>query len=137
MKKLIDRIDGYLDEELSGITISNPRKAEEIRKYTIRPILLKQELVFQVAGYTKTQVFHENLKAHEVSDWLADHLPGYKQVQVRHGLETHVDALPLEGALITLPRSHRVLRFRSRFGYVCFRHVCSRFVCFDCVCRFS
>ena len=87
MKKLIDRIDGYLDEELSGITISNPRKAEEIRKYTIRPILLKQELVFQVAGYTKTQVFHENLKAHEVSDWLADHLPGYKQVQVRHGLE--------------------------------------------------
>ena len=87
MKKIIDRINGYLDEELSGITISNPRKAEEIRKYTIRPILLKQELVFQVAGYSKTQVFHENLKAHEVAGWLMDKLPGYKQVQVRHGQE--------------------------------------------------
>lgn len=87
MKNIIDRINGYLDEELSGITISNPRKAEEIRKYTIRPILLKQELVFQVAGYSKTQVFHENLKAHEVEGWLMDKLPGYKQVQVRHGGE--------------------------------------------------
>ena len=87
MKKIIDRIDGYLDEELSGITISNPRKAEEIRKYIIRPILLKQELAFQVAGYSKTQVFHENLKPHEVSGWLTEHLPGYKQVQVRHGQE--------------------------------------------------
>ena len=87
MKNLIDRIDGYLDEELSGITISNPRKAEEIKKYTIRPVLLKQELVFQVAGFSKTQVFHENLKPDEVADWLMEHLPGYKQVQVRHGQE--------------------------------------------------
>jgi hypothetical protein len=66
MKKIIDRINGYLDEELSGITISNPRKAEEIRKYTIRPILLKQELVFQVAGYSKTQVFHELFSLHNL-----------------------------------------------------------------------
>ena len=87
MKGLIERINGYLDEELSGIIISNPRKAEEIRKYSIRPVLLRQELVFQVAGYTKTQVFHENLKAHEVADWLRNKLPGYKQVQVRHGQE--------------------------------------------------
>ncbi|MBR5047095.1 MAG: SAM-dependent methyltransferase, partial [Eubacterium sp.] len=87
MKNLMDKIEGYLDRELSGITISNPRKAEDIRKYTIRPVLLRQDLVFQLAGYSRTQVFHENLEACQVPAWLEDHLPLYKQVLVRHGDE--------------------------------------------------
>lgn len=87
MKVLIDKILAYLDQDLTGITISNPRKAQEIRKYTIRPVRLKQELAFQAAGYSKTQVFHENLKPHQAEAWLRDKLPAYKQVQVRHGQE--------------------------------------------------
>lgn len=39
------------------ITISNPRKAEEIKKYNIRPVLVKDKLMFQSAAYTKTQIF--------------------------------------------------------------------------------
>ncbi|MDO4977941.1 MAG: SAM-dependent methyltransferase [Eubacteriales bacterium] len=85
MNRLVEEIKQYLGENLSGITISNPRKAEEIKKYNIRPVLLKGELYFQIAGYTKTQVFHENKKKEEMESWLTSVLPAYKQVQLRSG----------------------------------------------------
>lgn len=92
MKILVEEIKTYLDAALTGITISNPRNAQEIKKYNIRPILLKGELVFQIAGYTKTQVFHENKKIEEMEDWLMETLALYKQVQLRHA-KAEVNAL--------------------------------------------
>ena len=62
MDFLINKINDHLDEQLIKITISNPRKAEEIKKYTIRPVLVRDRLLFQSAAYTRTQVFHENLE---------------------------------------------------------------------------
>lgn len=84
MKDLIDKIKAYLDEGLAGMTVSGPRKSEEIKKYTIRPVLLKKELCFQAAGYTSTQVFHRNLSLSEMEDWLRETLPSFRQVQLRH-----------------------------------------------------
>ena len=54
MDFLINKINAHLDEQLIKITISNPRKAEEIKKYSIRPVLVKGQLLFQNAAYTKT-----------------------------------------------------------------------------------
>ena len=56
---------------------------EEIRKYSIRPVLLREQICFQVESHTKTQVFHENLDKEETLARLADILPLYKQVQIR------------------------------------------------------
>ncbi len=84
MNILIEEIKNYLDQELIGITISNPRKSEEIKKYNIRPVIIKNELVFQIAAYTKTQVFHENHPADQMEDWFLRTIPLYKQVQLRH-----------------------------------------------------
>ena len=82
---LIGKIISCLDQDLYGITISNPRKAEEIKKYNIRPLLLKGQLLFQSAAYSKTQVFHENLKAEQMEEWLWKILPLYKQLQLKTG----------------------------------------------------
>ena len=84
MKALLEEIKRYLDENLAGMTISNPRKAEEIKKYTIRPVLLRGQLVYQSAGYTQTQVFHKNHDRQELLAWLEQTLPLYKQFQLRH-----------------------------------------------------
>ena len=61
MEFLLTKIKENLNEQMLLLTISNPRKAEEVKKYNIRPILVKDKLVFQSAAYTKTQVFHKNL----------------------------------------------------------------------------
>lgn len=75
MDFLINKINAHLDEQLIKITISNPRKAEEIKKYSIRPVLVKEQLLFQSAAYTKTQVFHENLNRTQLADKLKVILP--------------------------------------------------------------
>ena len=83
MLHLIKRIGDCMDEDLHQIIISNPRKSLEIRKYNIRPVLLKGRLLFQSAAYTSTQVFHENLDREAMLAKLEDLLPLYKQVQVQ------------------------------------------------------
>ncbi len=83
MERLLEKCRESLDETLIKITVSNPRKAEEIRKFTLRPVLLKGRLVFQMERFTKTQAFQENLDREQTMEKLAGLLPLYKQVQVQ------------------------------------------------------
>lgn len=83
MEFLLTKIKENLNEQMFLLTISNPRKAEEIKKYNIRLVLVKDKLMFQSAAYTKTQVFHKNLKKNELVEELERLLPSYKQVQLQ------------------------------------------------------
>ena len=83
MDFLIKKIKENLNEDLLKITISNPRKTEDIKKYSVRPILVKEQLIFQMEKYTKTQVFHENLDKETMGERIAEILPRYKQVQIQ------------------------------------------------------
>ena len=83
MEFLLTKIKENLNEQMLLLTISNPRKTEEIKKYNIRPVLVKAKLMFQSAAYTKTQVFHKNLKKNELVEELERLLPSYKQVQLQ------------------------------------------------------
>ena len=75
MEFLLTKIKENLNEQMLLLTISNPRKAEEVKKYNIRPILVKDKLVFQSAAYTKTQVFHKNLSKRELLEEVEKILP--------------------------------------------------------------
>ena len=83
MHQLIKRIENSLNKDLLGITISNPRKAGEIRRYVIRPVLIREKLMYQMAAYTATQVFHENLFSGDLCARLSGILPEYKQVLIQ------------------------------------------------------
>ncbi len=83
MERLTERIRQSLNESLIGITISNPRRSCDIKRYKIRPVLLKGKVVFQSAAYTKTQVFHENLSAQQMMKRMETVLPEYRQVQIQ------------------------------------------------------
>ncbi len=50
----------YIGKDLYQIIVSNPQKNSDISKVKIRPMMLKEKLVFQVTEYRGTQVFHEN-----------------------------------------------------------------------------
>jgi SAM-dependent methyltransferase len=68
MEELLSQLKQYINEHLYQVIISNPRNANQILKIKIRPVLIKNELLFQVNSYIGKQVFHENLKQ---SDLLA------------------------------------------------------------------
>ncbi len=83
MDKLLQMIEGHPDPSMLLLTVSNPRKASEIRKITVRPVLLKGELKFQAASYSRTQVFHRNQSKEEIMDMMAEVLPAYRQLLLR------------------------------------------------------
>jgi len=82
MEKLMNILRDSLNEDLIKIVISSPRKAADIKRYSIRPVLLKGRLMFQSEGRSQTQAFHENLDSRDELLWMEDMLPLYRQVQV-------------------------------------------------------
>lgn len=83
--ELSELLNSALTSELSGITISNVRNNELGEKIKIRPVLLKQQLRFQVTFYRGTKVIHKNYEKRELLTdiplWLSEY---FKQMQVEY-----------------------------------------------------
>ncbi|MBQ7839199.1 MAG: SAM-dependent methyltransferase [Lachnospiraceae bacterium] len=82
-----------LNRDLYQIMISGAKKKEEsednqgrlkrAQKRKVRPVLMKDELVFQISSYVGKQIFHENMAAQEAIEVLAeDVLENFGQMQV-------------------------------------------------------
>lgn len=84
--ELTELLENALTSELNGITISNVRNGELGEKIKIRPILLKDELKFQVTFYRGTKVIHKNYDGNillrDIPLWLQEY---FKQMQVEYG----------------------------------------------------
>lgn len=59
-------------EVILGATASNPRDREKILKLRIRPVLKKEELLYQEERYVGTKVYHKNLCPAALPDLLVD-----------------------------------------------------------------
>lgn len=61
MEELRKVLCELLSEKLYQIIISNPRMKEGVFKIKFRPVMVKEQLLFQRTVYEGTKVFHENL----------------------------------------------------------------------------
>ena len=80
-EKIMERLNNILEEQLTEsldqIIISNPRRAALAQKIKIRPVLLKEQLNFQVTEYKGKQVFHENLEKGAVIAYILDQMNSF------------------------------------------------------------
>ena len=65
MEELKKVLASLLSEKLYHIIISNPRQKEGAFKIKIRPVLVKEHILFQKTVYEGTKVFHENMDRQE------------------------------------------------------------------------
>ena len=77
MQRLKDILEEQLNENLSQIIISNPRRMALAQKVKIRPVLLKDVLNFQVTEYKGKQVFHENLEKSATINYIAEQMENF------------------------------------------------------------
>lgn len=84
--ELTELLESALTRELHGITISNVRNDQLGEKIKIRPILLKDDLKFQVTFYRGTKVIHKNYEKQvlkqDIPMWLQEY---FKQMQAEYG----------------------------------------------------
>lgn len=83
MREIRELCEEYIGKELYQIIISNPQKNSDISKVKIRPIMLKENVVFQVTEYKGAQVFHENYEKQELIDKIVKYLQeNFKQMEL-------------------------------------------------------
>lgn len=89
LERLLEEI---LNIDLQQIVLSNSRDKAQGTKVKVRPVLLKEELVFQETLYLGTQVFHENLKAGQMQKRILERLSTlFRQGEIKaDGLEATV-----------------------------------------------
>ena len=76
-------LDKYLDRNLRQIVISGARKKDGVSRVRIRPVLIKEKLMFQCTKTLGPKEFHENHEKIETivlaEEWL---LNGFRQLQL-------------------------------------------------------
>lgn len=75
--ELLEQI--FSDETLIFATLSSPLKETKAQKASIRPLLIKGALHFQLTEQRGAQAVHQNLSKNQCRDWLKTHLSDYKQ----------------------------------------------------------
>lgn len=89
MEQLRKLLEEQLTIDLLQIIISGPRTGEEASKIKVRPILIKEELLFQAETYRGPKALHVNYKKEEVL------------AQILSWMETSFKQLQLESKLLT------------------------------------
>lgn len=74
MDKLRQLLTNYIEnkETVQSATASNPRDREKIQKLRIRPVLKKEELLYQAERFVGTKAYHQNLAPEALVDFLVD-----------------------------------------------------------------
>lgn len=73
----------HLGEKLYQIIISNPKSNSEITKVKIRPIKVREEILFQISEWKNNQIFHNNLNKKETIEKIEGYLLNdFKQMEM-------------------------------------------------------
>ena len=83
MEKLKELLLQALQEGLYQIVVSAPRKKEGLSKLKVRPVMINNQLCYQVSSFIDTKVYHENQTAQELMQALPEMaLQSFKQVEI-------------------------------------------------------
>ena len=82
-KELEEQLTYFLNEDLEQAILSNSCDKEAISKAKVRPLLVRQSLIFQVEEFRGKQAFHRNLEKNEAVDYLCGLLEGtFRQLEL-------------------------------------------------------
>lgn len=83
MNNLKETLDKYVTIDLISIIISNSTKKDEISKVKIRPVMMKDELLYQASEYIGNKIFHNNYNKEEMVDKVLFYMDGlFKQAEI-------------------------------------------------------
>ena len=71
MESLKNCIREELNTGLIHMVISGPRKSGSMKRYDLRPVMIRGRMLFQLEGFDGSQVFHENLDREETMNRMA------------------------------------------------------------------
>ncbi|MDE7036515.1 MAG: SAM-dependent methyltransferase, partial [Lachnospiraceae bacterium] len=80
--ELRELLQDNLNIEFISAVLSNPRDKDKITKVRVRPLLKKEQLVFQIETFCNNQAFHRNAPSGEACEILLGYLENMRQMQL-------------------------------------------------------
>lgn len=115
MVELQDLFQQMLNGDLLQITISNSVDPDRAEKVKIRPVLIREELLFQEALYRGKQVFHENLGVEEMAARLNDYMCGlFRQAQISCVSEEAIVLVSKKGKVTIRRKQKKITEAKER-----------------------
>ena len=81
MEELRKLLVECLNIDFLNATISNPKSKDGITKIKVRPLLKKDNLIFQCELFKNNQAFHENYDAEKACEAILAYMEDFKQMQ--------------------------------------------------------
>lgn len=109
MDELLKVLKETINQDLLQIILSNTRDANQATKVKVRPVKIKEELLFQETLYRGTQVFHQNFSEKEMVERIQNYLEGlFKQGEIKTVSE-EVTVLVSKKGKITVKRKKQAI----------------------------
>ncbi len=107
MSELRKVLEEVVNHDLGQIVLSNTRDAQRASKVKVRPVLIRDELLFQETLYRGTQVFHENFGAEEIVERIGKYMEEvFKQGEIKAAAEEVVVLVSKKGKM-TIKRKRK------------------------------
>ena len=109
MDELLKVLKETINQDLLQIILSNTRDANQATKVKVRPVKIKEELLFQETLYRGTQVFHQNFSEKEMVERIQNYLEGlFKQGEIKT-ISEEVTVLVSKKGKITVKRKKQAI----------------------------
>lgn len=97
------------DEHLIQMVLSNPVDREQVSKIKIRPVIIKDKLLFQMSSFVGTKVLHDNLEKDALADTICAMLPSkFLQMEI-DGKTIRVTVLLNKKGTITIKKKNKTV----------------------------
>ena len=84
MEELKELLYKYITENLLQAILSNPKYKEAGTKIHLRPVKIKDNVIFQASEYKDNKVYHHNLERQKAVEKVTEWMQIYKQLELSH-----------------------------------------------------
>ena len=83
----MDELRALLQESLNGelyqVTAGGPRKKDGDVRFKVRPVMIRDRLLFQMETFRGNQAFHRNLNEEEACEAICEAMTGFRQLSIK------------------------------------------------------
>ena len=88
------------------MTAGGPRKKDGDIRFKVRPVMIRDRLLFQMETFRGNQAFHRNLNEEEACDAICEAMTGFRQLSIKtEGFEAEA-MVSKKGKVTVKKRAH-------------------------------
>ena len=118
MEELRALIQESLTGELYQMTAGGPRKKDGDVRLRVRPVMLRDRLLFQLESFRGNQVFHRNLTEEEAGEAVLEAMADFRQLSVKTR-RFEAEAMVSKKGKVTVRRRESARPLRERYRMPC------------------